>query len=409
MFRNRRIFYESLELIHPFIALSDRISLENMNVINWIVFVILVKNAIAFKLFDRNVLSNNVIPSNYKQFAVCEYISDVIRGEKLIFECAENSRDLLNENAETIACHQKYQSDSFVNKSYIEQISLENCQFDQVQNEYFTVFRNLRHLNLSSSSLKSLNQQDFQYADRLKQLIVSHNQLTVLPESVFLHAPKIIVADFEDNRIDTIEPHAFYGGDLSVLDLSRNLLKAITSDWLEDLKELKVLYLSHNKINRIEWNIFKLVQELHWLDLSHNNIGNFDWRTFHSLPVLKVLNLVDTGLTEIPPQMFVGTKELRKLYLSQNQIHTIDLNTISLYSPLNHLSEIYLDGNALEQLEPLANDTLPSLAIMGIADNPLNCTLARKFKESTERRAILLFPDILNEGVKNYRGVVCSQ
>lgn len=357
----------------------------------------------AFNIIELFV--SHSIPNNYKQISDCDVINDEIRSDKINLICHESASNLLFHNEANIICN----DDKIILKSDIEMIELQNCKIDHIQIEYFQNFPILRHLNVSNSGLKKLFADDFIGASKLTQFIASHNKLTELSDSMFIHAWKILAADFEDNQIHTIQRFAFDGASkLRILDLSRNSLTSIPNGIFYGLNDLKVLYLSKNKITQIEWNAFNdniFCMQLKWLDLSHNHIESLDVRTFQNMTHLNTLNLANMSIAQIQSDMFKNTMELRKLYLSLNQIKSINFTMLTPW--LDKLSELYLDGNQIKRFDEFDGQSLPNLTVLGIADNLFSCYYGKKLMEQIKQRDILVFPDTVSEGAKDFRGVVC--
>ncbi|KAM8939121.1 toll-like receptor 2 type-2 [Pelodytes ibericus] len=80
--------------------------------------------------------------------------------------------------------------------------------------------------------------------------------------------------------------------EMTGLDLSNNKIQTVTSDDLEDYKNLEVLLLTHNEIHTISDDSFQSLRKLQDLDLSFNNLTHVSPPWFSNLPMLKHLNIL---------------------------------------------------------------------------------------------------------------------
>ncbi|NXC49777.1 TLR2 protein, partial [Penelope pileata] len=154
--------------------------------------------------------------------------------------------------------------------------------------------------------------------------------------------------------------------------------------------QLRALSLRHNSLTsyRGVCGAVGLLRELQHLDLSHNVLtagpaGPCQW------PVtLRVLNLSDTGLDEVPTPLPPG---LEVLDLSSNRLRAVDISLRSLQTLLlgrnllpaspslqgcPMLHTLHLEHNLIAELPWAEVQLLQRLRDVAVAGNPFNCSCA---------------------------------
>jgi len=152
-----------------------------------------------------------------------------------------------------------------------------------------------------------------------------------------------------------------YAAGLLELDLSDNPIKDLTP--IADLKQLKELRLNGNQIQDL--SPLAGLTRLEILLADGNDIE--DIRALSKLPNLVRLSLNGNRIKELGP--LSGLRMLTILSLQKNRI--VDLQALS---PLP-LEELYLSGNAIRSVEPLAQVSDTSLTrmfrVLDVANNPV--------------------------------------
>ncbi|XP_075781831.1 leucine-rich repeat neuronal protein 4 [Pelodiscus sinensis] len=102
---------------------------------------------------------------------------------------------------------------------------------------------------------------------------------------------------------------------VEALDLSANLLPALTGRELVNVPKLRTLSLKHNRIGEVVWGT-EALDSLQYLDLSANNLSLVPSCHSAYLPKLKWLSLAGNPLSELPPLAFSCYPQLQFLNLS---------------------------------------------------------------------------------------------
>lgn len=177
-----------------------------------------------------------------------------------------------------IASHNKIKqisADTFSNGNKLIEVDLSVNDINEIHPNAFADENQLEILNLSYNNINSSewSVNIFHQLIKLKQLLISHNQIENIPSFLFLKNEKLIEIDFSFNQIKEIEDFAFAGDfELERLNISHNQLTNLNSKNMKYHTNLKELDISFNYINILEPDTFRNVENLELLDLSGNLI-----------------------------------------------------------------------------------------------------------------------------------------
>ncbi|MDE2975259.1 MAG: cadherin domain-containing protein [Gemmatimonadota bacterium] len=126
-------------------------------------------------------------------------------------------------------------------------------------------------LDLSDSTIVSLNAGDFEGLTSLEVLLLNNNQLTFLPVGVFNELTSLQHLDLNNNSL-TFLPIGIFGGlaSLEGLLLDNNPLRALPEAVFSGLTSLQSLSLNSNTLTFLPAGIFNGLTALQALDLSDN-------------------------------------------------------------------------------------------------------------------------------------------
>lgn len=265
---------------------------------------------------------------------------------------------------------------------------IHNCHLDEVYWEMFNGLENLHHLSLERNEIKIIppfafygalhiktltlarnNLLDLNYRSLaglldLEQLDLSHNNLTKLSEISFPPFPKLQMVDFRHNPIQFVFPMSFgvmnatkklvLGSDTGALEMTigsspftplEQLTELIllnftapvlSQEMFKGLKNLERLHI-RGSINRIEFDAFAEMPQTRELNMSGCGIVELSMDTFIGIRNLQVIDLSNNKLFYMPPGIFDEQKQLREIYLHQNQLsilpqHFFDRSSLKLVS-----------------------------------------------------------------------------
>ncbi|XP_003476448.2 leucine-rich repeat neuronal protein 4 [Cavia porcellus] len=165
------------------------------------------------------------------------------------------------------------------------------------------------------------------------------------------------------------------------LDVSHNLLRALSAAELSLLPELQVLTVHHNRISTLRWGPGGPTG-LHTLDLSYNQLDALPPCSGPSLLSLRVLDLAGNPLRALPPLAFVCFPALQRLNLSYTELGLGAQGGIApgafageAGEPLAKLNILDLSGTHVQQIEPGWMRSLPNLTHLYLRRMPRLRTL----------------------------------
>lgn len=189
-------------------------------------------------------------------------------------------------------------------------------------------------------SFNKLTTFDFKTSISIKNLILSHNSISVISgsfcsiERVKLNYNKLKTMGItcSDNSSTTFE-----------LDLSNNFFTDLPKGSFDSLHALQLLYLDHNNISYLQTDIFGSLLSLKSLNLSSNHLKEFQHGIFEHVQNLESLDLSNNNFTYLK-RYFHPLSKLKRLDFSDNHVDFLDL--LQMITDLPKLDQISLDGNS---------------------------------------------------------------
>ena len=249
----------------------------------------------------------------------------------------------------------------------------------------------LRQLWLSDNVLTELPQDIFSGLAELRHLNLDRNRLAGLPEGLLTGLARLEVVAVAGNQLTRVHPDLFSGlSRLKGVWLNRNELDELPARLFRNLGNLEGVHLWENRLDSLPEGIFAGLGNLGTLALGNNRLAQLDPGVFSGLGGLEHLDLVRNQLTELPPDVFSNLGNLKLLVLGENRLADLspdvfaDIGGIEvlhlhgnrlqhlpegLFSGLAGLEGLYLSENRLELLEPGIFSSLSGLEVLWLADN----------------------------------------
>lgn len=185
-------------------------------------------------------------------------------------------------------------------------------------------FPNVVVLNLTNNIINDIRNKYFEN-DRndLRELLLDHNLIEILPVRILLHFPNLIKWSMEDNKLRKLIPTTdnYQNTKLEYLNLAKNSLDEIPYNYLKWFPSLKIFKMNNNKLTYLRTSTFANLNNLYELDLSNNAFVNFNVKRLVPLESLSILDI------------------------SNNNIETLDYSSLIYYN--QNLKTIGLNGNSL--------------------------------------------------------------
>lgn len=213
----------------------------------------------------------------------------------------------------------------------------------------------------------------------IKRLKLTQNKFEMISDSSFPKMEKIEVLDLRKVFAVSIGPNAFDPEkfpNLKALFLSGNYLPGIHSKHLS--AQLKLLDISYNSGNPSSPVYFEIARgtfvesgNLQVLNLSYNRIKAISDYTFKGLHQLKVLNMENGTIFHIGPGTFLATQKLEILNLANNPITLSENLTSDQFQGLNALKVLILSNCGIRYLYNDNNmfDVMPNITHLILKNN----------------------------------------
>ncbi|XP_054279143.1 uncharacterized protein LOC128997528 [Macrosteles quadrilineatus] len=241
---------------------------------------------------------------------------------------------------------------------------------------------------------------------QVKLLSLQHNLITRLDNISTIGLSKLVFLDVYDNQLDRIA-----GLDslptLRVLLMGKNRIRRM--EGLRNLMKLEVLDLHGNQISQVGG--LSSLCELKVLNLAGNQIRSLGVADLQGLSSLQELNLRRNRLKRL--QCFGETPQLQKLFLSNNEIQSIE--DMSSVVKAAQIREVSVDGNPIALLGDCVSflvSYLPNLELLSqvqVSDQVRKAALAwRANKEQTSAMFSHLSAGITLEEETKREEVICN-
>ncbi|XP_061674612.1 leucine-rich repeat transmembrane neuronal protein 4 [Syngnathoides biaculeatus] len=209
----------------------------------------------------------------------------------------------------------------------------------------FAHLNQLVWLYLDHNSISAVDVLAFHGVRRLKELIISSNEINHLRNNTFSPIPNLRNLDLSYNKLQSLQPGHLFG-----------------------LRKLQNLHLRSNGLKQIIVRTFLECRSLEFLDLGYNRLRSLTRTTFLGLFRLKDLHLEHNQFSRINFYIFPRLINLQALYLQWNRIRAVSQGVPWTWLKLQKLD---LSGNEIQTLDPLVFQSMPNLQTLNLESNKL--------------------------------------
>ncbi|KPJ08169.1 Chaoptin [Papilio machaon] len=200
----------------------------------------------------------------------------------------------------------------------------------------------------------------------IRQIILSHNKISHIPNDVFGESLFLEILDVHKNKISVIKRKAFTRlKSLQILDFSYNGVTQLSVEQFCNLSKLKYLKMDHNNLRLLPRDVFKNTRIEH-LDISYNEISLFPVTALSQVGfTLRYLDLSHNRIEYLDNNIFRNTQFLLSLNLRNNLLTVLSDNT---FSSLGGLRRLDLGGNVVKANFKELFHNLPNLRYLNLAN-----------------------------------------
>ncbi|KAM8711462.1 hypothetical protein ACLKA7_000582 [Drosophila subpalustris] len=272
----------------------------------------------------------------------------------------------------------------------ISYINLSGNRFKEFPRQYsFLTIKS--HLDLSDNYIDKLDEDALKGFAHLYILSLANNLITswadINANVSFTHAKSLTSLNLSGNSLDTFGfDNGLISDSIVILDISSAHIRAVNSNWPDQLPKLHVLYMANNNLSKVRqltipYNASVLdisncslqqinltTNRLHFLNLSYNPAMQLNFNDILFLELRKLdlsycnldkidlanmfkidqLQLRGNNLESVNTSTFANNPNIEYLDLSENDLRLIDSKS---FSSLKSLSKLNLANNKIVQLD----------------------------------------------------------
>ena len=256
-------------------------------------------------------------------------------------------------------------------------LHLDENDLTVLPNGLFIGLQNLEILYLSKNQINSLDETLFAETNNLTKLHLDDNNLAVLPKGLFMGLSKLETLSLRRNRIHSLDEELFdEAKKLTELYLDENDLTVIPKGLFFGLTNLETLYLSKNQINSLDGEMFAETNKLIELYLNENNLTVLTKGLFMGMRNLETLSLRRNRIKSLDEALFKETNKLIKLHLDENDLTVLPNG---LFIGLQNLEILYLSNSQIKSLDETLFAETNNLTKLYLDDNNLAVLLKGLF------------------------------
>lgn len=162
---------------------------------------------------------------------------------------------------------------------YLPQVTTLQLSYNKIKNleeDAFLGLQDLKELNLYDNQLKVIEKDIFKYCPKLEKLDLGMNKISNIHEKAFENLARLRQLNLAFNSLKAVPVAINHAPKLEIFSLSNNAIDILKSNVFSDLNKLQQLFVNDNKIATIEKHAFAGLVSLKQLDLGANYLTELD-------------------------------------------------------------------------------------------------------------------------------------
>ncbi|KAK6110180.1 Leucine rich repeat family protein [Brugia pahangi] len=261
-------------------------------------------------------------------------------------------------------------TDSLVGMRALRVLSLRCNNIGDIEAPAFQNTSSMIDLNLECNQICNIEGSVFNdVKDTLQNLILDNNCLSAVPSEALRGLDNLIGLHMKYNEIKQLNNMQLTNlSSLTILSLTGNKISTIESDFMPQAENLRYLYLGNNNLETIEQGVMHQFKQVQVIDMSYNYFTKITGDMFSGLEHLQHLNLEGNQIKDIAPGAF-ATTPLLLLWLRNNCLGSISPN---LFQGTPFLRQVSLANNNIRTIEPLSFAHLANLHTLDLSHNKIH-------------------------------------
>lgn len=336
---------------------------------------------------------------------------------------------ILNDRSEIVLIRRNHLDATF-NDASVTSVSFQSSSLSHIPLEIFRVFKNLVHLDVQNSRLRTFNR--LTNCGNLRTLMATDNEITEVTRESLAACTNLFLIDLHDNPITRVED-GFFNKELTNLFLCFDNCKIseIEPTFLDGVRGMS-LFLSDNEcINQnftnispstlagirpafqrcfgsinnfvtefVECNFLRSTDGIYTCRImnaliNNENMGIHIGRRHppgHSDDNVESVEFVGSSLSHIPVEFFSTFRNLKYLNVSNSRLQSV--NTLS---HCDNLEFLYAFNNEISEMRQGSLAACPNLRYISMSNNPIRRLENRFFGTATRGIDIRLDDCLINE------------
>ncbi|KAI4458688.1 slit [Holotrichia oblita] len=307
------------------------------------------------------------------------------------------------ECSDTLFFQSSLLSGSFQQLVELRELSIEYCKIGNLSDGAFKGLKELKNLTVKTHntdwSAMTLEISPNAFSDEmrlLERLDLGENNMWSLPEGVLCPLYSLEVLNLTHNRLREVSSFKFTqhamercGGNLRILDLSRNNIDRLPPGQFSGLARLQKLYLQGNGLTHLADRAFEGLRTLNILKLSDNRLVSLPLELFSDNLEITEMYLRNNSINVLAPGLFRNVSQLLVLDLSHNELTEDWINAMT-FANLVRLVVLDASFNRISKLEQTMFSDLFSLQILKLNDNFLESIPEYTFSELANLHTLIV-------------------
>lgn len=243
---------------------------------------------------------------------------EITQEELAAFNGDEGSLDLSNKNLSNIDLL-KGLSDK------IKELDLSGNKITEIPEGFFDNMTNLEYVDLNSNHIKALPENAFKNTKKLNWINIRANNLTEIKKDTLSGLDKLVYLELDNNSITSVEAGALDGDtSLKQLSVSGNELNALPDHLLDDAGDtINFIELSNNEFVKLPNCINAATKKLRKISAFNNALEDISNIDFTKMSNLEEVNFYKNYIAQVPDGTFAKNKKLYSVDFHDNQISNI--------------------------------------------------------------------------------------